>query len=205
MMETPMSDASTTPANEGLSGTEPLPGIKPWYWLASAAAFGVMGLAIWLDHPWLLNFVHVMAGVLWTGTDLLMGFVVGPALRSAPFEARRAVSIRITTRTILLLPTLAIITGTSGWYHARQLGLLDAAWPQYYWVVAALVLAAILTIQGLLILLPANIRVYRELRKLRPDPEKIGRVMRFYLRVIAIQGMTQVAMIVAMARFVTGL
>ncbi len=194
-----MPDASAAPP------AEQTPEIKPWYWAASAAALAAMAVAIWLDRPWLLNFVHVMAGVLWTGTDLLMGFVVGPALRSAPFEARRAVSIRVTTRTILLLPTLAIITGTTGWSHAKQLGFLDAAWPAYGWVAAALVLAAILTVQGLCILLPSNIRVYRELRKPTPDPEKIARVMRFYLHVIAIQGLTQVAMIVVMARFVTGL
>lgn len=193
-----MTDAMISPAPV-------MPGIKPWYWLASAMAFCVMGLAIWLDQPWFLNFVHVMSGVLWTGTDLLMGFVVGPALRSASFEARREVSIRITTRTILLLPTLAIITGTTGWWHAKQLGFLDAAWPGYGWVVAALVLAAVLTIQGLGILLPSNIRVYRELRKPVPDAEKIGRVMRFYVRMMAVQGLTQVAMIVVMARFVTGL
>ncbi len=187
------------------SASEVLPNIKPWYWLASAAALGVMVFAIWLGQPWFLNFVHVMSGALWTGTDLLMGFVVGPALRSASFEVRRAAGIRIATRTILLLPTLAVITGTSGWHHARQMGFLDAAWPQYGWVLAALALAAVLTFQGLCILLPANIRIYFELRKAQPDPEKIGRAMRFYIRVIAIQGLTQVAMIVVMARFATGL
>ena len=184
---------------------EPLPGIKSWYWAASAAAIAGMIVAIRLDFVWLLNFVHVMAGVLWTGTDLLMGFVVGPALRAAPFEARRAVSIRITARTILLLPTLAIITGTSGWFHARQLGFLDAGWPAFGWVVAALALAAILTLQGLGVLLPASIRVYRELRRPTPDVDKISRAMRFYIGVIGIQGLTQVAMIVVMAKFVTGL
>ena len=190
---------SNTPASENVGE------IKLGYGLASAAAFAVLIAAIILDIPWFLNFVHVMSGVMWTGADLLMGFFIGPALRAAPFEARRAVSLRITARTILLLPTLAVITGTSGWYHARQLGFLDVGWPAYGWVAAALGLAAVLTVQGLFILLPANIRVYRELRKPLPDVEKIGRAMRFYVRVIAIQGLTQVAMIVVMAKFVTGL
>ena len=191
---------SAAPASDDV-----LPQIKAWYWAASAAAFAVLIAAIALDRAWLLNFVHVMSGVLWTGTDLLMGFVIGPALRSAPFEARRAVSLRITTRTILLLPTLAVITGASGWFHAKQLGFLEVGWPQFGWVAAALALAAVLTVQGLFILLPANIRVYLELRKRQPDAAKIAGSMRFYLRVIAVQGITQVAMIVVMARFVTGL
>ena len=181
------------------------PQIRPLYWALSAAAFALMFAAIWLDRPWLLNFVHVMSGVMWTGLDLLMGFVIGPALRSVSMEARRTVSIAITTRTILLLPTLAIITGTSGWYHAKQLGFLDVAWPAWGWVLAALILAAILTVQGLLILLPTNIRMYLELRKLAPDGALLGRLMRFYVRMIAAQGVTQIAMIVVMAKFVTGL
>ncbi len=32
------------------------------------------------DHRF-LNFVHVICGVLWTGIDLFMGFVIGPILR----------------------------------------------------------------------------------------------------------------------------
>ncbi len=181
------------------------PRLKPSYWAASAAAFALLAAAIELDNIWLLNFVHVISGALWTGTDLLMGFVIGPALRTAPFEARRQASLRITSRTLLLLPTLAIATGTSGWFHARQLGFLDMAWPAFGWIVAALVLAAILTVQGLLILLPANLRVYRELKKSTPDVEKLARSMRFYVRVIAVQGLTQVLMVLVMARFVTGL
>ena len=70
---------------------------------------------------------------------------------------------------------------------------------------AALVLVVILTVQGLLMLFPVNIRVYLELRKPAPDGARIGRLMKFYIRMMAIQGVTQIAMIVVMARFVTGL
>jgi len=52
------------------------------------------------------GFVHVLAGGLWTGIDLFMGFVVDPILRAAPFEARRAVITRLTPKT-LFMPTLA--------------------------------------------------------------------------------------------------
>ena len=31
---------------------------------------------------WWLNFVHVFCGLLWTGIDLFMGFVLGPSLMS---------------------------------------------------------------------------------------------------------------------------
>ncbi len=170
-----------------------------------AASFIVVGAVIEIGNAWLLNFVHVMAGVLWTGIDLFMGFVVGPILRRSPIAARRAIVLRLMPKTLFLLPTLATITGTAGWFHARQLGLLDIAYPAYWWVVAALAITAILTVQGLAILLPTNLMVYFEMRKPTPDGDRIGRLMRRYVYAVASQGVMQVGIILVMARFVTGL
>ena len=70
---------------------------------------------------------------------------------------------------------------------------------------AALVILAILTVQGIGFLLPTNLKVYFEIRKPNPDPERIGRLMKWYIYVVAMQGAMQVAIIVVMARFATGL
>ena len=172
-------------------------------WVALAIA--VMIAAIVADNPWALNFIHVMCGVLWTGIDLFMGFVVGPIMRRLPFEARRALVLRLMPKTLFLMPTLAIVTGTAGWYHAQQLGFLQMPWPAYGWVLAALIIVAILTVQGLGLLLPANLLVYLEMRKPVPDLPRIGRLMRRYVYAVAFQGVLQVAIIVVMAKFVTGL
>jgi len=45
-------------------------------------------------------------------------------------------------------------------------------------VLAALVILAVLTVQGLAILLPVNLLVYFELRKPEPDVARVGRLMR---------------------------
>ncbi len=168
-------------------------------------ALAVMAAAIVRDDPWFLNFVHVMAGVLWTGIDLFMGFVLGPIMRRVPVEARRAIVCRLMPRMLFLMPTLAIVTGTAGWYLARARGYLDLPYPAFAWVAAALAIVTVLTIQGIFILLPTNLRVYLELRKPAPDGARIARWMRTYVRVVALQGALQVAIIVVMAKFVTGL
>jgi hypothetical protein len=170
-----------------------------------ALAFVALAVVIRLDNMWLLNFVHVMAGVLWTGIDLFMGFVIGPIMRGVSFEARRSIILRLMPKTLFLMPTLSIITGTAGYYHARQLGLLDLPYPQFYWVIAALAIVGILTVQGLGILLPANLMVYLEMRKDRPDGPRIGRLMSRYIYAVIFQGLMQVAIIVVMAKFVTGI
>src|ERR1700722_810870 len=170
-----------------------------------ALVFAAMAAAIIVGNIWFLNFIHVLAGGLWTGIDLFMGFVVGPILRASPFEARRAVITRLTPRTLFIMPTLSITTGTSGWFLAQKMGFLDLAYPQFWWVAAALAIVTVLTVQGLGYLLPTNLRVYLELRKPNPDGAKISAMMSRYFTAVAVQGAMQVAIIVVMARFATGL
>ena len=193
------SPAAAFPATD----TAPPIDLRNLIWVALALA--VLAAIIAIDNPWLLNFMHVMAGVLWTGIDLFLGFVIGPILRRAPFAARRAIVLRLMPKTLFLLPTLAAITGTAGWFRARQIGLLDIPYPAYWWVFAALAILTVLTVQGFAVLLPANLLVYFEMRKPHPDGARIGRLMRRYVYLVASQGVMQVAIILVMARFVTGL
>ncbi len=177
-----------------------------WHYLWYAAAAVVVMIATIMSHEhWPMNFLHVLAGLLWTGIDLFMGFVLGPILRQVDLSVRREILLRLVPRTLFLMPTLAIVTGTTGWYLARDLGFLDVPWPQFAWVAAALVVLAFLTVQGTGYLLPTNLRVCFELAKPEPDPARIGRMMKSFFFVVAMQGTMQVAMIVIMARFVTGL
>lgn len=170
-----------------------------------AVAFGVMVWAILSRDLWFLNFVHVVAGLLWTGIDLFMGFVIGPILRRLDFATRRAIISRLMPKMIFIMTPLGIIAPTAGWFLAVELGYLDLAFPQMWWFIAALVVTTILGVQGIGILLPTNIRVYLEMQKDAPDGDKIARLMRRYVRVVAFQGAMQVLIIVIMTRFATGI
>jgi len=172
-----------------------------WVALALAAMIG----AIVAGNAFFLNFVHVMSGVMWTGIDIFMGFVIGPVLRQTDVPARRAIAVRLIPRMLFLMPTLAIVTGTAGYFLARQLGFLDVEYPAHLWVDAALIIIALLTVQGLGILMPTNLMVCLEMQKPQPDGERIKRLMRRYVHHTAAQGAMQVAIIVVMAKFVTGL
>jgi uncharacterized membrane protein len=178
--------------------------LRPWYLAAAVLAVAAMTAAILGSSLWFLDFVHVMAGVLWTGIDLFMGFVVGPVLRRVCVDTRRAMIAGIIPRTLVLMPTLSAITSTSGWFLAVRMDYLDLGYPQFFWVIAALAIVTVLTVQGLGYLLPTNLRLYFEIRKAAPDHNKVSRWMRTYVRVVAVQGCMQVAIIVVMARFATG-
>ncbi len=177
--------------------------LRVGYIAAAAVALAAMLVAILGSSLWLLDFVHVMSGALWTGIDLFMGFVVGPVLRKVSLDTRRAMIAGIIPRTLILM--LSAITSTSGWFLAARMGLLDLGYPQFWWVIAALLIVSVLAVQGLGYLLPMNLKLYFEIQKVAPDPAKLGRWMRTYVRVVAVQGVMQVAIIVAMARLATGL
>jgi uncharacterized membrane protein len=176
-----------------------------WHYLWYVAlALAIMIFSIVNGHLWLLNFVHVFCGLLWTGIDLFMGFMLGPILRAVDISARKAVLLRLTPRTLFLMPTLAVMTGTTGWYVAQNLGFTALNWPQYGWVAAALALVALMTVQGLGYLLPANLRVCLELQRTTPDNTKIAALTNHYFLAVALQGAMQVVTIVVMARLATG-
>ena len=181
------------------------PAINPLNALWAAAAIVVMIIAIASKDRWFLQFVHVLSALLWTGVDLFMGFVIGPILRRMPPPARAAFTMRLVPRMVFLMTTLSIVGGTSGWFLAEQLGYFNLDYPQLWWVIAAVTILVILTVQGIGILLPTNLTVYFELRKPEPDYARITRLMRFYIFLVASQGVMQVAMIVIMTRFSSGL
>lgn len=193
---------------DSLLGAPPAPiasPLRPAYVAAAAGGLAVLIAALISPNLWFLNFVHVMAGALWTGIDLFMGFVVGRVMRRVSLDTRRAMIAGLMPRMLVLMPTLSIITGTAGWFLAKRLGFLDVGYPAFWWVIAALAIITVLTIQGLGYLLPTNLRLYFEIQKPSPDHAKLARWMKTYTRVVAIQGSLQVAIIVVMARFATGL
>jgi uncharacterized membrane protein len=173
----------------------------PW----ASAAIALMIAAILADNFWFLDYVHVFSSLLWTGIDLFMGFVLGPILRRLDLPARREIMRRLTPRTLFLMPTVSIISGTSGWFLAVKLGYTGLEWPAYGWVAAALILVALMTIQGLGFLTPVNVLVCLELQKDKPNMTKVSGLTQRYFYVVALQGIMQVAIIVLMTRFRVGI
>ena len=77
-------------------------------------------------------------------------------------------------------------------------------WPAYGWVAAALTLVTLMTILGLAFLTPLNVLVCLELQKPVPDMTWISTWMPRYFYAVAAQGLMQVAILVVMTRFRTG-
>ncbi len=142
-----------------------------------------------------LNYVHIMAGSLWTGIDLYLGFVLGPVLGRLNPGERVAVFMRLMPRMTFLMPVLAGVTFTSALELTNRMGfpLVNP------WIVAALIVTGILGIQGFAVLLPNEIRIFKQLLSQRPDTDKIARLGMQNARLGGIQGVFQLAIIFIMA------
>jgi len=64
-----------------------------WHYLWYVALALVVMIAAIISHGlWFLNFLHVFAGLLWTGIDLFMGFVLGLFCESSNFRREKPCS-----------------------------------------------------------------------------------------------------------------
>jgi uncharacterized membrane protein len=152
----------------------------------------------------LLNYIHVFTAILWTGTDIFMAFLLGPVLRNVSLATRKEVIFWLMPKMVFYMPTVAAVTTTAGYFLASKMGLITLNPPIVYWISAVLVIVSIMFIQGLGILLPTNLRIYFEMRKSEPDMSRIQRLMRMYVKVVAIQAALQFVIIFIMAEFATG-
>ncbi len=165
----------------------------------------IAGLVVTIltNKLWALDFYHVVGGGLWTALDLFLGFVLGPILGRLPIPARVELTTRLMPKMILIMPTLVISTLAGGWQLARHLGYLDASYSDHGWVVAAIVVVAVMAVVALGILEPANVAVLFELKKPRPNGEVIARLMRRFIYTAGITGAMQIATLVIMTRLAT--
>lgn len=162
----------------------------------------VMVVALVRRDIYLLNWVHVLSGALWTGADLFMGFLLGPVLRALDVRARTALIAYLVPRTLLYFPMVALTAGSAGWFLASWLGFTNPAYANYGWIIAALVLVGAMALLGLGFLLPNSVRIWRELRKPEPNRDRIVRINRINIWLAGTQGVMQITIIAVMAHLV---
>ena len=155
----------------------------------------VLLAAIILKSLTLLTYTHVMSAVMWTGFDLFMALILGRVLRSLDIAGRVEVAKRLTPSTFFILPSLAATTITAGIYLAMSLGVFDLS---YLWIVAALLIVAILTVQGFVILMPNSMRIFIELAKPTPSKERIAKLNGINIRLAGVQGVFQIVIVFIM-------
>jgi hypothetical protein len=186
---------------EARGGPPPIPefSIVPVQGIPIAAAL-LVGLivAIGTNNLWALTFFHVGGGGLWTSIDLFLGLIIGPILGRLSIPARIEFTVRFMPKMVVIMPTLVAMTLGAGFQLARHVGNLEANYPHHGWLVASYIIVGVMAVIALGLLEPANLAVLFELKKPRPNPERIGRLMRIFVYTAGITGLMQIATIFIM-------
>jgi len=109
---------------------------------------------------------------------------------------RAEVFKRLIPKITFLMPMLSSVTIISGVLLAQRLDILTLDSP---WIMAALIITAILVIQGFGVLLPNEIRIFKQLVSPIPDVDRIVKLGMQNARLAGIQGLLQLAIIFVMA------
>ena len=190
------------PATDTMTKVQPF--VPLWGLAVAGAVIVALILTIASNSVFGLDFFHVFAGALWISTDLFMGIIIGPIMNRLDIPARMVFAKKLMTTMMVAMPVVVICTLTAGWQLARVDNFFTAPYaPQHGWILAALIVVALLSILAYTFLEPANIVVLTELRKSEPNGLLIGRMMKRFLYTAGILGVLQLSIIVIMVRLAT--
>jgi hypothetical protein len=168
-------------------------------WLVGAALVALI-VAIEVNTAWPLTFLHVAGGAAWTILDLFLGLVLGPIMGRMSVPARIEFTTRLMPKMLLIMPTVVTLTLAAGWQLGVKLGTVLTSYPDHGWVVASFIVVGVMAVIALGLLEPANIAVLVELKKRKPNPAVIERLMKRFIYSAGILGVLQVATLVIMTR-----
>ena len=160
--------------------------------------------AIASNKLWPLEFFHVAGGAAWTIIDLFLGLVLGPIMGKMSIPARVEFTTKLMPKMVVLMPTVVTATLAAGWQLASHLGTNVTANPLHGWVVASMIVVGVMAIIALGLLEPANIAVLFELKKPRPNPAVIERLMKRFIYSAGVLGAMQLATLVIMTKLASG-
>jgi hypothetical protein len=169
-----------------------------------AVIMALLIAAIASNKLWPLTFFHVAGGAAWTIIDLFLGLILGPIMGKMSVPARIEFTTKLMPKMILIMPTVVTATLAAGWQLASYTGTNVSGNPLHGWVVASMIVVGVMAILALGLLEPANVAVLFELKKPRPNPVIIERLMKRFIYSAGILGVMQVATLVIMTKLASG-
>lgn len=166
----------------------------------AAVAAALVIAAIAANKLWPLMFLHVAGGAAWTIIDLFMGLVLGPILGRMSVPARIELTTRLMPKMVVIMPVVVTMTLAAGWQLGINMGTVLTSYDHHAWVVASFIVVGVMSVLALGLLEPANIAVLFELKKPRPNPEVIERLMKRFVYCAGVLGLMQIATLVIMTK-----
>jgi hypothetical protein len=187
------------------------PPVRPDFEIVPRKGLVIVGIvlvavivAIAVNNTWFLMFLHVSGGAAWTIIDLFLGLVLGPIMGRMSIPARVEFTTKLMPKVLLIMPTVVMMTLAAGWQLGTKLGTVLSSDPLHGWVIASFIVVGVMSVLALGLLEPANIAVLIELKKPRPSPAVIERLMKRFMYCAGILGAMQIATLVIMTKLGSG-
>ncbi len=172
--------------------------------IIGAVPIAFLIVAIAIDKLWPLMFLHVVGGASWTIIDLFLGLILGPIMGRLSVPARVEFTTKLMPKMVIIMPVVVTMTLAAGWQLGAKLGTVQSSYHNHAWVVASFIVVGVMSVIALGLLEPANIAVLVELKKRRPNPEVIERLMKRFIYSAGVLGAMQVATFVIMTKLAAG-
>jgi hypothetical protein len=203
-----MTDVATAAPSHDAEATAPPPGVAvPDFEIVPRVGLVLVAIvlvalivAIAANKLWPLTFFHVAFGAAWTIIDLFLGLVLGPIIGRMSVPARVEFTTRLMPKMLLIMPVVVTATLAAGWQLGVHTGTVLTSYPEHGWVVASFIVVGVMSVLALGLLEPANIAVLVELKKPRPNPQVVERLMKRFIYCAGILGAMQVATLVIMTK-----
>lgn len=169
-----------------------------------AAMFALLVAGIATDELWPLEILHVGGGAAWITIDLFMGLILGPILGRLSVPARIEMVTKLMPKMVVIMPTVVTLALAAGWQLGLKIGTVESSYVNHGWIVASYIIVGIMAVIALGLLEPANIAVLFELKKPRPNPEVIERLMKRFIYTAGVTGILQIGILVIMTKVATG-
>lgn len=146
----------------------------------------------------LMFYVHVALGAFWFGLDFFFKFVLGPALDATPDDAAGAVNHKLVPKMIAVAEPLSVGVIGSG----IGLAYMTGYWANpSIWLWGALLIGALMLVNGFGPLHIVTTRMVIELDKDDPDGERLGALFDKAMQ----WGLLQTAFMLAIIAMMVGL
>ncbi len=160
-------------------------------------SFLLITIPAFIGNILLIDYIHVLIGAIWTGTDVFLGLIFYIVLNGLDDNIRSRVAVRILPMTLYFIPAASVITPVLGFI----LSLKEGIFKLNYLFIPIIALAFILFLMSFILIFRYSMKIYVE-NKSKNCITKISGFLRAINITASVQLVIQVVIISLMAYIV---
>lgn len=159
--------------------------------IASIIAITIPGILV-------LDYVHVLFGAIWTGSDIFLGMIFLIVLSGMENRIRSDIAKRLLPMTLFFIPAMTILTPLLGY----ALSLRESIFTLNILFTAIISISVILGLITFIVMVPSSYKIYNAFKRDKVDVDRNGTLLMRIAKMATIQMILQIVIISLMAYLV---